>query len=99
MLAHAQGAGVEHGAAAASGPACSGQSIARYLDLLADFLLVRTLRPWSGDVGRRLVKAPKVYLCDSGIAHAPLDLGTREQLIASAPPEWLGDSHIFLAIC
>lgn len=80
MLAHAQG-GLWNAARLASGLAVSGQSIARYLDLLVDLLLVRTLRPWSGNVGKRLVKAPKVYLRDSGIAHALLDLGTREQLL------------------
>lgn len=80
MLAHSQG-GLWNAARLASGLAVSGQSIARYLDLLVDLLLVRTLRPWSGNVGKRLVKAPKVYLRDSGIAHALLDLGTREQLL------------------
>jgi len=80
MLAHAQG-GQWNAARLASGLAVSGQSITRYLDLLVDLLLVRTLRPWSGNVGKRLVKAPKVYLRDSGIAHALLDLGTREQLL------------------
>jgi predicted AAA+ superfamily ATPase len=80
MLAHAQG-GLWNAARLASGLAVSGQSVARYLDVLVDLLLVRTLRPWSGNVGKRLVKAPKVYLRDSGIAHALLDLGTREQLL------------------
>jgi uncharacterized protein len=80
MLAHAQG-GLWNAARLASGLAVSGQSIARYLDLLVDLLLVRTLRPWSGNAGKRLIKAPKVYLRDSGIAHALLDLGTREQLL------------------
>jgi predicted AAA+ superfamily ATPase len=91
MLAHAQG-GLWNAARLASGLAVSGQSIARYLDLLVDLLLVRCLRPWSGNVGRRLVKAPKVYLRDSGIAHALLDLGTREQLLGHpvAGESWEG---------
>lgn len=37
---------------------------------LVDLLLVRTLRPWSGNVGKRLVKAPKAYIRDSGLTHA-----------------------------
>ena len=80
MLAHAQG-GLWNAARLAAGLAVSGQTIARYLDLLVDLLLVRTLRPWSGNVGKRLVKAPKVYLRDSGIVHALLDIETREQLL------------------
>lgn len=80
MLAHSQG-GLWNAARLASGLAVSGQTVARYLDLLVDLLLVRTLRPWSGNVGKRLVKAPKVYLRDCGIVHALLDVETREQLL------------------
>lgn len=80
MLAHSQG-GLWNAARLAAGLAVSGQTIARYLDLLVDLLLVRTLRPWSGNIGKRLVKAPKVYLRDSGIVHALLDIGDREQLL------------------
>ena len=42
--------------------------------------MIRTLRPWSGNGGKRLVRAPKVYLRDSGITHAVLNLTSLEDL-------------------
>lgn len=53
----------------------------RYIDLLEDLLLIRTLRPWSGNIGKRLVKAPKVYIRDSGIVHALLNLTELDDLL------------------
>jgi predicted AAA+ superfamily ATPase len=41
----------------------------------------RQLRPWSGNVGKRLVKAPNVYIRDSGIAHALLNLKTMDDVL------------------
>ena len=40
--------------------------------LLVDLLLVRRLQPWHGNVKKRLVKSPKVYVRDSGLVHALL---------------------------
>lgn len=54
----------------------------RYLELLEDLLLIRTLRPWSGNIGKRLVKSPKVYVRDSGIVHALLQLKTLDDILA-----------------
>jgi predicted AAA+ superfamily ATPase len=51
-----------------------------YLDLLSGLFLVRQLRPWWENVGKRVVKAPKVYLTDSGLLHALLDLETPASL-------------------
>lgn len=48
----------------------------RYLDILAGAFTVRVLPPWFENVGKRQVKAPKVYLRDTGILHALLQLGT-----------------------
>jgi hypothetical protein len=48
----------------------------RYLDLLSHAFVVRQLRPWAENVGKRIVKAPKVYLADSGILHTLLGLDT-----------------------
>jgi predicted AAA+ superfamily ATPase len=58
-----------------------GRAIARYLDLLVDLLLVRRLTPWHLNVGKRLVKAPKVYVRDSGLVHALLGLPDLEDLL------------------
>ncbi len=62
----------------------------RYLDLLADLLLVRRLEPWAANIGKRLVRSPKVYIRDSGIAHALLWIGDLESLLAHpvAGPGW-----------
>jgi hypothetical protein len=73
MLAHEQGH-LLNAARLAASLAVSGQTIARYLDLLADLMLVRRLQPWAGNEGKRLVRAPKVYVRDSGLVHALLNL-------------------------
>jgi len=73
MLAHAQGTPLNQSRLAAS-LAVSVPAVARYLDLLVDLRLVRRLRPWSSNVGKRLVKTPKTYVRDSGLLHALLEL-------------------------
>ncbi|WP_349039118.1 ATP-binding protein [Pseudotabrizicola sp. 4114] len=80
MLAHAQG-GLLNAAALAEGLGVSGQTIGRYLDLLVDLMLVRRLMPWHENVGKRLVKSPKIYVRDSGLLHALLGLGSLESLL------------------
>jgi predicted AAA+ superfamily ATPase len=80
MLAHGQG-GLLNAARLAAGLGISGQTVARYLDLLVDLLLVRRLAPWQPNVGKRLVKSPKVYVRDSGIVHALLGLRSQEDLL------------------
>lgn len=80
MLAHVQG-GLLNAAALAEGLGVSGQTVGRYLDLLVDLMLVRRLQPWHENVGKRLVKSPKVYVRDSGIVHALLGMGTIEGLL------------------
>lgn len=80
MLAHVQG-GLLNAAALAEGLGVSGQTVGRYLDLLVDLMLMRRLQPWHENVGKRLVKSPKVYVRDSGIVHALLGIGTTEGLL------------------
>lgn len=80
MLAHQQGA-PPNAARIASALAVSGQSVARYLDLMTHLLLVRQLRPWSSNEGKRLVRSPKVYVRDSGIAHTLLGLTTLDDVL------------------
>lgn len=91
MLAHHQG-GLLNAAALARGLAVDGKTVAAYLDLLVDLLLVRRLPPWHGNVRKRLVKAPKVYVRDSGLAHALLGIGEREALLGHpvAGASWEG---------
>ncbi len=59
----------------------SSQSVTRYIDLLVDLLLVRRLQPYFANVGKRLVKSPKVYLRDSGLLHSFLNVRDREALL------------------
>ena len=77
MLAHVQG-GLLNAASLSRGLDVDGKTIAKYLDLMVDLLLIRRLAPWHRNVGKRLVKSPKIYVRDSGIAHALLGLGSKE---------------------
>lgn len=80
MLAHEQG-GLLNAAKLAGNLGVSGQSVARYLDLLVDLMLVRRLPPWHSNAGKRLVKSPKVYIRDSGLVHALLGIEAQEDLL------------------
>jgi predicted AAA+ superfamily ATPase len=91
MLAHQQGS-LLNAAALARALAVDGKTIAAYIDLLVDLLLVRRLTPWHGNVRKRLVKSPKVYVRDSGMVHALLNIADREALLAHpvAGASWEG---------
>jgi len=91
MLAHQQG-GLLNAAALARALAVDGKTVAAYLDLLVDLLLVRRLTPWFGNVKKRLVKSPKVYVRDSGLVHALLGIADREALLSHpvAGESWEG---------
>lgn len=80
MLAHNQSE-LLNTANLARALAVDNKTVARYLDLLVDLLLVRRLQPWHSNAGKRLVKSPKVYVRDSGIVHALLRLPTREDVL------------------
>ena len=56
--------------------------MAQYLDILAGTFMVRQLPPWFENLKKRQVKAPKVYLRDSGLVHTLLGLETHEQILA-----------------
>ena len=80
MLAHQQG-GLLNAASLARGLAVDGKTVASYLDLLVDLLLVRRLEPWHANVGKRLVKSPRVYIRDSGVVHGLLGLTTLDDVL------------------
>ncbi len=80
MLAHNQG-GLHNASRLAAGLELSSQTVSRYTDLLVDLLLVRRLQPYHINVGKRLVKSPKVYIRDSGLLHALLNLADRNDLL------------------
>lgn len=73
MLAHSQGT-LLNASKLASGLSISAPTVTNYIDLLVDLLLVRRLRPFHANVGKRLVKSPKVYIRDSGLVHALLGI-------------------------
>ncbi len=80
MLAHAQGTPLNASRLATS-LSVSSPTVARYIDLLVDLLLVRRLQPYHTNLGKRLVKAPKTYVRDSGVLHALLAVPTRNALL------------------
>ena len=80
MIAHQQG-GMLNQARIASAFGLADPTINRYIDLLADLQLVRRLRPWAGNLGKRLVKSPKVYVRDSGVLHGLLELETLNDVL------------------
>ncbi len=80
MLAHNQGQ-LFNASALARGLDVKSVTTARYLDLMVDLLLVRRLQPWVSNLGRRLVKAPKVYIRDSGLCHALLGIVTLNDIL------------------
>ena len=80
MLAHSQGELLNASKLAAS-LGVKSVTVSRYLDLLVDLLLVRKLEPWFGNVKKRLVRAPRVYVRDSGLLHSLLNISDYEQLL------------------
>jgi predicted AAA+ superfamily ATPase len=61
----------------------SDMTVRKYCDILEGTFMVRILQPWSVNIGKRLVKRPKLYLRDSGLFHALLSIETTEQLYSS----------------
>jgi predicted AAA+ superfamily ATPase len=91
MLAHNQGE-LLNAANLARALGVDGKTVARYLDLLVDLLLVRRLPPWHRNEGKRLVRSPKVYVRDSGIVHALLRLASLDDVLGHpvAGASWEG---------
>ena len=91
MLAHQQG-GLFNAASLARSLAVDGKTVAAWLDLMVDLLLVRRLPPWHANIGKRLVKSPKVFVRDSGLVHALLGIADRESLLGHpvAGARWEG---------
>jgi len=86
MLAHIQG-GLLNLSRLAGGLGASVPAVGRYIDLLEDLFLVRKLQPWTSNVGKRLVRAPKVYIRDSGLTHTLLKIKDYDDLLGH-PAVW-----------
>jgi hypothetical protein len=79
MLAHYHGQ-VWNGSEFGRSFGVSHVTVRRYLDFLTAAFVVEQLRPWAANVGKRVVKSPKVYIADSGLLHALLGLATPEDV-------------------
>lgn len=91
MLAHRQGAPL-NAAELARSLAVDSKTIANYLGLMVDLLLVRRLQPVHTNVGKRLVKSPKTYVRDSGLVHTLLRLDSLDDVLGHpiAGASWEG---------
>ena len=91
MLAHQHG-GVFNASTLGSSLGVSYHTVQRYVEALESVFLVRRLRPWFRNVGKRLVKAPKVYVRDSGLLHHLLNIGSHDALLShpSRGASWEG---------
>ena len=81
MLAHHQG-GLLNTAQFARNLGVDVKTAAGYLDLMVDLLLVRRLPPWHANLGKRLVKSAKVFVRDSGLVHALINIADKEALLS-----------------
>jgi predicted AAA+ superfamily ATPase len=79
MLAHYHGQ-IWNAAELARAMAVNESTVRRYLDLLTVVFMVRQLPPWFENLGKRQVKAPKVYLRDSGLLHSLLGIANQHDL-------------------
>lgn len=79
MLAHWNGRVLNH-AELGRAMGATAATVRNYLGILCDAMVVRLLRPWFVNLGKRLVKSPKVYVLDSGLLHTLHDIRTPEQL-------------------
>ena len=91
MLAHGQ-SDLLNASSLATALAVDGKTVARYVDLLVDVLLVRRLTPYLANVRKRLVKSPRLYVRDSGLVHTLLGLDNLEAVLGHpvAGKSWEG---------
>lgn len=70
----------------------SDKTVRGYLDILTDTFMIRQVQPWHANVSKRQVKSPKIYLRDSGLVHALLDLPDKDALLGHpvAGASWEG---------
>jgi len=84
MLAHFSGQ-IWNGSELARAFGVTEPTVRHYLDILAATFMVRILQPWHENTGKRQVKAPKVYLADTGILHSLLDIGPGMEALLGHP--------------
>ena len=91
MLCHRQGS-VFNAAELARSLGVSVPSVNRYEDTLVDLMLLRRLQPYHANVGKRLIKSPRVLVRDSGVVHALLNIRSLDDLLGHpvAGASWEG---------
>ena len=97
MLAHRQGA-LLNAAELARALAVDGKTVAKYLDLMVDLLMVRRLQPLHANVGKRLTKSPKTYIRDSGLVHSLLRLDTLDDVLGHPVAGGSWEGHVIEAL-
>ena len=80
MLAHSTGQQVNY-SKLGENLGVSYKTVKNYIDTLTDFYMLRQIQPWSGNTRKRLVKSPKLYLRDSGLAHRFLSITDMDSLL------------------
>lgn len=80
MLAHSQGQ-IWNAAPFAASLGITQRTVRRYLDILAGVFMVRQIQPWHANIKKRQVKAPKIYIRDTGILHALLGVKTETEIL------------------
>jgi hypothetical protein len=81
MLAHYHGQ-IWNAAEPAGSLGLSQPTVRSYLDLMTSVYMVRQLQPWHENLAKRQVKAPKIYLRDTGLLHALLGIRSRAELLS-----------------
>jgi hypothetical protein len=84
MVAHVQG-GICHLSELAASLGVNYHAVAHILDIFEGVFLVRRLLPYHANIGKRLVKSPKLYVRDTGVLHALLGIPLRRQALLSHP--------------
>jgi uncharacterized protein len=80
MLAHSQG-GILNISTLSRNLGIDSRTVNSHLDLLENLFLIRKLRPWHVNAGKRVVKSPKIYIRDSGLVHELLGISDLENLV------------------
>jgi len=101
LLAHYHGQNINYSKLAAAADLTI-PTLKKYLGLLEQTYMIRLLQPYATNLKKRLVKAPKLYIRDSGLLHSLLDIETYDSLLSNpivgASWEGLGIEHIIAAM-
>ena len=81
MCAHSHGS-LLNASKLANSLGVSSHTVRSYIDLLAHTFMLRVILPDAPNLKKRLVKSPKIYIRDSGILHALLDIRTHDDLLS-----------------